>query len=117
MVLSGILIRMDLTDRFVSLLRPLLTPVFRVNTDCLYVIIIGFLCGFPMGARIIGELLSAHKIQEKEPIIRESLDLFKKGLETHDITLIGQAATLSAFANQRILYKPKRGLSSPLLAF
>lgn len=47
-----------------------------------------------------------HKIQEKEPIIKEALELLTKGLESHDITLIGQAATLSAFANQRILYKP-----------
>ena len=47
----------------------------------------------------------SYKIQEKEPIIKEALDLFKRGLKTHDITLIGQAATLSAFANQRILYK------------
>ena len=45
------------------------------------------------------------KILEKESIIRESLDLFKRGLHTHDINLIGQAATLSAFGNQRILYK------------
>ena len=38
--------------------------------------------------------------------IQESFDLFKQGLTTHDIKLIGQAATLSAFGNQRILYKP-----------
>lgn len=47
-----------------------------------------------------------NKILEKEPIIQESFDLFKQGLITHDIKLIGQAATLSAFGNQRILYKP-----------
>ena len=47
-----------------------------------------------------------NKILEKELIIQESLDLFKQGLATHDIKLIGQAATLSAFGNQRILYKP-----------
>lgn len=46
------------------------------------------------------------KIEEKESIIREALDIFKEGLVAHDIRLIGQAATLSAFANQRILYKP-----------
>ena len=46
------------------------------------------------------------KILEKESIIEESLDLFKRGLNTHDINLIGQATTLSAFGNQRILYKP-----------
>ena len=47
-----------------------------------------------------------NKILEKESIIQESFDLFKQGLTTHDIKLIGQAATLSAFGNQRILYKP-----------
>lgn len=46
-----------------------------------------------------------NKILEKESIIQESFDLFKQGLITHDIKLIGQAATLSAFGNQRILYK------------
>jgi len=45
------------------------------------------------------------KILVFDAIIRESLDLFKRGLHTHDINLIGQAATLSAFGNQRILYK------------
>ena len=47
-----------------------------------------------------------NKILEKESIIQESFDLFKQGLITHDIKLIGQAATLSAFGNQRSLYKP-----------
>ena len=47
-----------------------------------------------------------NKILEKESIIQESFDLFKQGLIKHDIKLIGQAATLSAFGNQRILYKP-----------
>lgn len=47
-----------------------------------------------------------NKILEKESIIQESFDLFKQGLITHDIKLIGQASTLSAFGNQRILYKP-----------
>ncbi len=46
------------------------------------------------------------KILEKEVYIKEALGYFKKGLETHDISLIGQATTLSSFANQRILNKP-----------
>ena len=45
-------------------------------------------------------------IAEKEPYIKESLALFKEGIATHNVSLIGQAATLSAFANQRILHKP-----------
>jgi len=44
-------------------------------------------------------------IKEKESLIEEALTVFKKGVELHDIGLIGQAATISAFANQRILAK------------
>ena len=39
-----------------------------------------------------------NKILEKESIIQESFDLFKQGLITHDIKLIGQAATLVPLA-------------------
>lgn len=66
MVLSGILIRMDLTERFVSLLRPVLAPVFRVSADCLYVIIMGFLCGFPMGAVAVTDLYKKGRISVSE---------------------------------------------------
>lgn len=45
-------------------------------------------------------------IREKETFIEEAINYFIQGLELHDISLIGQAATISAFANQRILYKP-----------
>lgn len=44
-------------------------------------------------------------IREKEPLIRESLKIFKEGMAFHDIGKIGQACTISSFANQRILYK------------
>lgn len=45
-------------------------------------------------------------ISEKESLIEEALAIFKQGLRYHDISLIGQAATISAFGNQRILPKP-----------
>lgn len=66
MVLSGIMIRMNLTDSFVKLLKPILQSVFRVNSDCLYAIIIGFLCGFPMGANVSAQLYERKKITYKE---------------------------------------------------
>ncbi len=44
-------------------------------------------------------------ILEKEGLIEEAMSLFQKGIETHDIRLIGQATTISSFANQRILPK------------
>lgn len=66
MVLSGIIIRMDLTDYFVKLVKPLLTPLFRVNGNCLYVIITGFLCGFPMGAVVTAQLYERKMLTKKE---------------------------------------------------
>lgn len=66
MVLSGIMIRMNLTDSFVRFLKPALSPVFNVNSDCLYTIIIGFLCGFPMGACVAGQLYRQKKITRGE---------------------------------------------------
>ncbi|WP_425060754.1 L-threonine kinase [Sporomusa carbonis] len=44
--------------------------------------------------------------QAKEPQIANAVELVVKGLQTGDARLIGQGATLSAIANQPILYKP-----------
>ncbi|CQR71279.1 L-threonine kinase [Sporomusa ovata DSM 2662] len=44
--------------------------------------------------------------QAKEPQIMAAATLVAKGLETGDARLIGQGATMSAVANQSILYKP-----------
>lgn len=43
---------------------------------------------------------------QKEPIVRQAVDMVIKGLATGDCSLIGQGATLSAVANQTILFKP-----------
>lgn len=66
MVLSGIMIRMNLTDSFVKIVKPVLTPLFRVNGNCLYVLITGFLCGFPMGAVVISQLYERKKLTKPE---------------------------------------------------
>ena len=66
MVLSGIMIRMNLTESFTRLLSPVLRPLFRVNGNCIYGIFIGFLCGFPMGAHISADLYERKRISKKE---------------------------------------------------
>lgn len=66
MVLSGIMIRMNLTDSFVKLLSPVLQPLFRMQSPCIYVIFAGFLCGFPMGAHVTAQLYGRKQISEKE---------------------------------------------------
>ena len=66
MILSGIMIRMELTEGFVSLLHPFLYRLYGTSKNGSYTIVMGFLCGFPMGARIVGELYEAGKLSRKE---------------------------------------------------
>ena len=66
MILSGIMIRMDLTETFVTLLHPLFHRLYGTSKNGSYTIIMGFLCGFPMGARIIGELYESGRLSREE---------------------------------------------------
>ena len=66
MVLSGIIIRMNLTSSFVRILKPVLGRLFQVNDSCIYGMVIGFLCGFPMGAHVAAQLYNQKQISHKE---------------------------------------------------
>ena len=66
MILSGIMVRMDLTENFVTLLHPLLHRLYGTSKNGSYTIIMGFLCGFPMGARIVGELYESGRLSRGE---------------------------------------------------
>ena len=66
MILSGILVRMDLTRNVSCWSAPLLKRIFRCSEEACYCMIIGFLCGFPMGARTISELLERGRIDKTE---------------------------------------------------
>lgn len=66
MILSGILIRMNLTEGFVRLFHPVLHFFYGTTPNGSYTLIMGFLCGFPMGARIAGELCRTGRLSAKE---------------------------------------------------
>ncbi len=66
MILSGTLIRMGLTEGFTTLVYPFVKPVFRVSRNVCYVMIMGFLCGFPMGAKCVSDMYAANKISSRE---------------------------------------------------
>lgn len=66
MVLSGIIIRMHLTEPCVRILKPILGSIFRVSSNCIYGIVIGFLCGFPMGAHTAAQLYESKMISKRE---------------------------------------------------
>lgn len=66
MILSGIMIRMNLTQNFSRILSPVIRPLYQVSENACYAIIMGFLCGFPMGAKTIADLLKREMISERE---------------------------------------------------
>ncbi|MCM1388457.1 MAG: hypothetical protein NC231_14100 [Bacillus sp. (in: Bacteria)] len=66
MVVSGIMIRMNLTERFVRFFHPLFHKIWGTSPNGSYVVLMGMLCGFPMGARVIGQLCRAGKLSEQE---------------------------------------------------
>lgn len=66
MILSGVLMGTGLSDSFAALFAPLLRPLFGLSDSCLYCIVIGFLCGFPMGARVCAQSLERRKVSARE---------------------------------------------------
>ena len=66
MILSGLLIGLGLSDSFASLFAPVLRPLFRLSDSCLYCLVIGFLCGFPMGARVCAQSYEKGRLSRRE---------------------------------------------------
>lgn len=66
MILSGIMVRMHLTSAFSKLLYPVIKPLYRISENACYAMIIGYLCGFPMGAKTISDLLKREMLPVRE---------------------------------------------------
>ena len=66
MILSGIMVRMQLTEKLAMLIYPVVGPIFRVRKNVCYCMMMGFLCGFPMGARVVSELYVRQMITKRE---------------------------------------------------
>ncbi|MFI3177293.1 MAG: hypothetical protein R3Y67_07375 [Eubacteriales bacterium] len=76
MILSQLLIKLEYHTYFVSIFRIVLKPLYHINSHGIYVMVIGFLCGFPTGAKTC-------------------VSLYKRGLLTNH-----EANYLLAFTNQ-----------------
>lgn len=66
MIISGIMVRLHLTESFSTVLYPMVRPIFRVSKNVCYAMIMGFLCGFPMGAKVVDDLYSREMITKRE---------------------------------------------------
>ncbi len=66
MILSGIMVRLKLTEKISMIAYPVIRPVFRVRKNVCYAMLMGFLCGFPMGAKVVDDLYSREMITKRE---------------------------------------------------
>lgn len=66
MILSGIMIRLHLTENFVTFIYPIIKRLFHVSKNVCYAMLMGFLCGFPMGAKTVADLYGNNMITKRE---------------------------------------------------
>lgn len=66
MILSGIMVRLKLTEKIAGALYPVVGPVYRVRRNVVYCMALGFLCGFPMGARVTADLYEREMLTRRE---------------------------------------------------
>ncbi len=66
MILSGIMVRMELTEKIAMLIYPLVHPLYGVSKNVCYCMLMGFLCGFPMGAKVVADLYGRNRLTRRE---------------------------------------------------
>ena len=66
MILSNLLIRTNCVFYISRAIRPLIQKLFHVSNDACYAVLIGFLCGYPMGAKVIADLHISGRITKEE---------------------------------------------------
>lgn len=66
MILSTVIVRIGAADRIMLLLYPFIKPVFRIRRSASFCLFMGFLCGFPMGAKTATQLYQNGEITKKE---------------------------------------------------
>ncbi|MDE6063787.1 MAG: hypothetical protein K2G20_04275, partial [Lachnospiraceae bacterium] len=66
MLLSTLMIRQNLTEGFAGSIHPIAGRLYRMSRSCVYCLLLGFLCGFPMGARTIAEMYERKQLTKRE---------------------------------------------------
>lgn len=66
MIFSNLLIQSNAIDSIAHALKSFIQPLFQVSTPSCYAILVGFLCGYPMGAKAIADLTRSNRISSEE---------------------------------------------------
>lgn len=66
LIFSGLLIRTGLFRCLNRIYAPVLGRIFHISEEGCYAVLLGFLCGFPMGAKVIADLVRERHISAEE---------------------------------------------------
>ncbi len=66
MIMSNLLVYTNAVSYVANLIKPFVQKLFRVSDYGAYTIFIGFLCGYPMGAKVISDLILTKRISLQE---------------------------------------------------
>ncbi|MDD2972964.1 MAG: hypothetical protein PHE02_12640 [Lachnospiraceae bacterium] len=66
MIVTSMMILLQVHRSFIRILEPFLYRIYHINGDSIYCVVFGFLCGFPMGARIVAQLYDQKYISKTE---------------------------------------------------
>ncbi|WP_288175497.1 nucleoside recognition domain-containing protein [Sporofaciens musculi] len=126
LIISNLLIHTGAINLISRLLAPILCRFFRVSPYGAFVILIGFLCGCPMGSKVTADLLKKEAICEKEAryllsfcnntspmfivsyILWQNLNIPELTLPL--LTLLTAAPVLLSFVFRRLYHIPVQGV-------
>lgn len=66
LILSGLILTLHMTRPFELLLSPIFTHIFPISSGACYPLLIGLLCGMPLGAKTAATLYLAGKINKSD---------------------------------------------------
>lgn len=66
LIVSAMMVKTGLFRYLNRLYAPLFSKIFRISEDGCYAVLMGFLCGFPMGAKVTADLVREHHISKEE---------------------------------------------------
>lgn len=66
LIFSNLLVRTGIFRYLNRLYAPFLRRIFGISEEGCYAVLLGFLCGFPMGAKVIGDLVREQHISAEE---------------------------------------------------
>ena len=65
-ILSNLLIHTNAVTYISTIVKPFIQRLFRVSDYGCYAVFVGFLCGYPMGAKVVADLIQTEKITQTE---------------------------------------------------